>query len=165
MMLLCKKTLCYTLLLLGSLSASADYALDPDNVAQPQRAKQTRYELMKDLFVLEDYSDTAMANLVRSVSANVGRDLDKKVVIFWNGRLSKERAVYLRKELLRRHIQADNVLLQKDSVVRPLYPLSVEVQRISADKINCPLEIGENVAPAQYDYCASKSNSRIHLKN
>ena len=132
-------------------------------IAQPIQSKSAYKSLQVRRFVLAAHSDVDYYNLVNNVAREVGSDNQKIVSIIWS---DKNGSIRIQKALVEKGILKDRIKLIKNTKKRPLYPLYVEVESVSAKSVKCRKTTTERmVIYRDHDPCALENNNRIQKRN
>ena len=132
-------------------------------IAQPIQSKSAYKSLQVRRFVLAAHSDVDYYNLVNNVAREVGSDNQKIVSVIWS---DKNEGIRIQKALVEKGILKDRIKLIKNTKKRPLYPLYVEVESISAKSVKCRQTTAERmVIYRDHDPCAVENNNRIQKRN
>ena len=134
-------------------------------VAQPINTKYPTHTLMISRYPLANDSTQAYSNLINSTLRDFGSGEDKTVNIIWTNTSSEKSAARIRDELVKKGILKHKIVLIRSHHKRPIYPIYVEVEKITAKKTKCRVNIGEDMMSYNvYDACATKNNYRIQMK-
>ena len=149
-------------LIVGNVEAS-ELLNNGRKIAQPIQSKSAYKSLQVRRFVLAGHSDADYYNFINRVAREIGSDNQKTVNIIWS---DKTGGMRIQKALVEKGILQDRIKLIKNTKKRPLYPLYVEVESISAKSINCEKTTAERmVIYRDHDPCAVENNNRIQKRN
>ena len=132
---------------------------------QPTSSKEAYKQLSIDRFVLAGNSDVDYFRIISSSARSVGSDNTKSVKIIWTNKKGAERIFA---GLVKKGIDKDQIKLIRNDKRRPLYPIYVEVEQVSAKPMKCKYAYTTAEDFMAYDensQCATNSNLNIQLKN
>jgi len=132
---------------------------------QPTSSKEAYKQLSIDRFVLAGNSDVDYFRIISSSARSVGSDNSKSVKIIWTNKKGAERIFA---GLVKKGIDKDQIKLIRNDKRRPLYPIYVEVEQVSAKPMKCKYAYTTAEDFMAYDensQCATDSNRNIQLKN
>lgn len=145
--------------------AFSKHELVNPNLAQPTQLDDLSRVQLVNRYVLSDESDVAYHNVIRAVVRDIGSDNSKKVQIVWHDHASQKSASQLRHALIKKGIEEKSIQLVRSQHEKASYPLYVEVTKIGAKKMNCPVDTAENMMSWDgMNACATKNNYRVQLK-
>jgi len=122
---------------------------------QPTSSKEAYKQLSIDRFVLAGNSDVDYFRIISSSARSVGSDNTKSVKIIWTNKKGAERIFA-------------GLVKKRNDKRRPLYPIYVEVEQVSAKPMKCKYAYTTAEDFMAYDensQCATDSNRNIQLKN
>ena len=131
---------------------------------QPTSSKEAYKQLSIDRFVLAGNSDADYFRIISSSARSVGSD-NKSVKIIWTNKKGAERIFA---GLVKKGIDKDQIKLIRNDKRRPLYPIYVEVEQVSAKPMKCKYAYTtaeDFMAYNENSQCATDSNRNIQLKN
>ena len=132
---------------------------------QPTSSKEAYKQLSIDRFVLAGNSDADYFRIISSSARSVGSDNTKSVKIIWTNKKGAERIFA---GLVKKGIDKDQIKLIRNDKRRPLYPIYVEVEQVSAKPMNCKYAYTtaeDFMVYNENSQCATNSNLNIQLKN
>ena len=132
---------------------------------QPTSSKEAYKQLSIDRFVLAGNSDVDYFRIISSSARSVGSDNTKSVKIIWTNKKGAERIFA---GLVKKGIDKDQITLIRNDKRRPLYPIYVEVEQVSAKPMKCKYAYAtaeDFMAYNENSQCATDSNRNIQLKN
>ena len=132
---------------------------------QPTSSKEAYKQLSVDRFVLAGNSDVDFFRIISSSARSVGSDNTKSVKIIWTNKKGAERIFA---GLVKKGIDKDQIKLIRNDKRRPLYPIYVEVEQVSAKPMKCKYAYTtaeDFMAYNENSQCATDSNRNIQLKN
>lgn len=129
----------------------------------PTSSKSAYKQFSVDRFVLAGNTEADYRRLISSSARSFGSDNTKTIKIIWT---NKKGADTIFNGLVKRGIDRDKIKLVRNDKRRPLYPIYVEVEQLSAKRMNCKSDTAEEMLMYnENDFCATRSNQNIQLKN
>ena len=132
---------------------------------QPTSSKEAYKQLSIDRFVLAGNSDVDYFRIISSSALSVVSDNTKSVKIIWTNKKGAERIFA---GLVKKGLDKDQIKLIRNDKRRPLYPIYVEVEQVSAKPMKCKYAYTtaeDFMAYNENSQCATDSNRNIQLKN
>lgn len=132
---------------------------------QPTSSKEAYKQLSVDRFVLAGDSEADYLRIINSSTRSVGSDNTKSIKIIWTNKKGAERILA---GLVKKGVDKDQIKLIKNDKRRPLYPIYVEVEDVSAKRMSCKYKFTPAEDVMVYNensQCATDSNQNIQLKN
>ena len=152
-------------LLASSGSALSSELTKDTGPVQPTSSKDAYKQLSIDRFVLSGNSEADYLRIISSSARSVGSDNTKSVKIIWTNKKGADRIFA---GLVKKGVDKDQIKLVRNDKRRPLYPIYVEVEQVSAKPMNCKYAYStaeDFMVYNENSQCATNSNLNIQLKN
>lgn len=132
----------------------------------PTQLQSPPHKVMRvQRFAVSDQEPMSLTMTAQNVVRAIGSEQNKQIVIIWSDKASEKSAKRIKEKLIKRHISAKNIRLERYKGKRPIYPLLVEVKQVSGKKTPCRVDIAEDMMSFDsYVPCAMNSNQRLQRK-